>query len=66
MRGTAAEMERINWWIQPGGVDKQGAEPLIQKVNREGILQAGVLGPIRNVPQPQGKPAPASSDEPTG
>ena len=64
--GTAAEMERLNWWVQPGGVDKQGAEPLIQKVNREGILQTGVLGPIRNAPQPKGKLEPASSVEPAG
>jgi hypothetical protein len=65
MSGTAAEAERLNWWIQPG-VDKQGSEPFIQQVNQEGILQAGVLGPIRNVPQPKGKPAPASFVEPTG
>jgi hypothetical protein len=58
-------MERLNWWIQPG-IEKQGAELLIQNVNREGILQAGALGPIRNVPQPQGKPVPASFVEPTG
>jgi len=63
--GTAAEAERINWWIQPG-IEKQGTVPLIQNVNREGILQAGVLGPIRNVPQPKEKPVPASFAEPTG
>ena len=59
------EAERLNWWIQPG-VEKLSADPLILKVNREGILQAGVLGPIRNVPQPKEKPVPASFVEPTG
>jgi hypothetical protein len=59
------EAERLNWWTQPG-VEKLGANPLIQKVNREGILQAGVLGPIRNVPQPKEEPVTASFLEPAG
>jgi hypothetical protein len=63
--GTAAEVERSNWWIQPA-IEKPGTEPSIQHVNRKGILQAGVLGPIRNVPQTKEKPVLASFVEPAG
>jgi hypothetical protein len=66
LRGSTAEADSLNWWIQPGASEKQSTQALIQKVDREGILNAGALEPSQNVPQPEEKPVPVNSVEPSG
>ena len=66
LRGSTAEADSLNWWIQPGASEKQSTQALIQKVDHEGILNAGALEPSQNVPQPEEKPVPVNSVEPSG
>ena len=64
--GRTAEADPINWWIQPGAPEAQSTEALMQKVNREAVLNADALEPIQNLPPPKEKPVPVSSVEPSG
>jgi len=65
-RGRTAEADPINWWTRPEIPENQSIQALIQKVNREEIPYAGVLGSIPNAPQPKEKPMSTSSAQPSG
>lgn len=63
--GTAAEVDRLNWWIPPGAPEKQLSPVSVQQAHRKGTLLAGSLGPLRNVLPPKEKAVPAVFVEPS-